>query len=415
MLYDPEMLANGGCVEMLDPLPTRAAEQRLLAAVAQLYERGVLPSALEHVSLGQAYGCAPEHADVALYAVWHYFRSRQRWAAAAACFGGVARCHPSAVVWQAAALRASGRGEGITQLLGTALERDPDSPTLLVAMATECMALQQVSHLGCGVVAAGLRDLRRACAGLNRRIPFGAASAAPSAAGAIIRSPTWQSCHLTHTWLPQVDTASRLARRAVQFQRRCRPAWLLLARCYAAEGLYAEALATLNAVPTPPLPRDERELLFVVPPPPTKHITEPTVRWKFWTCPVDSGYSSSCWLCQHTKGGSAVPSASAYSPSRPCCCVQVRHYDPDLEAARGLALEEGDTGGLSRMLAYLPGAGAPWVVWPNKREGRRAQCLENQPCNCPCQDVAVWLSCLDWGGQAHMAPAHDNPHPLQSC
>jgi hypothetical protein len=37
-------------------------------------------------------------------------------------------------------------------------------------------------------------------------------------------------------------------------------------------------------------------------------------------------------------------------------CPQVRSYQADLEAARALALEEGDTGGSSRLLAYLPGA-----------------------------------------------------------
>lgn len=31
-------------------------------------------------------------------------------------------------------------------------------------------------------------------------------------------------------------------------------------------------------------------------------------------------------------------------------------YQPDLEAARALALEEGDASGSSRLLAYLPGA-----------------------------------------------------------
>lgn len=36
--------------------------------------------------------------------------------------------------------------------------------------------------------------------------------------------------------------------------------------------------------------------------------------------------------------------------------LQVRSYQADLEAARALALEEGDTSGVSRLLAYLPGA-----------------------------------------------------------
>lgn len=78
--------------------------------------------------------------------------------------------------------------------------------------------------------------------------------------------------------LQQVDTAARLARQAVHLAPRCRPAWLLLARCYAAEGQFSEALVTLNAVPTPPLPRDERELLHVVPPPEPARLTTPQVR-----------------------------------------------------------------------------------------------------------------------------------------
>lgn len=76
---------------------------------------------------------------------------------------------------------------------------------------------------------------------------------------------------------PQVDAAASLARRAVRACPKARPAWLLLARCYAAQQAYASALITLNVVPTPPLPRDELELLHVVPPPKGKDITRPHV------------------------------------------------------------------------------------------------------------------------------------------
>jgi hypothetical protein len=216
-LYEPEMTLNGGCIVTADPLPTLAAERQLLAAVERLYQSRVLPAALESVSVAQGFGAVPEHTDLTLYALWHHFRSKQRWGAARAFFSRLGACYPAAAVWEAAVMRASGRGAGALELLGGALERSPTSPPLLAAMAAECVRLQQM------------------------------------------------------------DTAARLARRAVNMQRRCRPAWLILARCYAAEGQFAEALVTLNAVPTPPLPRDERELLMVVPPPEPERVTAPQV------------------------------------------------------------------------------------------------------------------------------------------
>jgi hypothetical protein len=138
------MTLNGGCIVFRDPVASPAAEQQLLEAVQALYAQGVLPFALEPISVSQGCGAAPEHCDPALFAVWHHFRKMQRWDAAAAFFSRLAGCYPAAAVWQAATLRAAGRGEGVIEVLGAALERTPSSPPLLAAMAAECMRLQQV-------------------------------------------------------------------------------------------------------------------------------------------------------------------------------------------------------------------------------------------------------------------------------
>lgn len=216
-LYEPEMTLNGGALATLDPLPTPAAERALLAAVEALYAARVLPAGLEPVSVSQGYGTMPEQSDLVAFAVWHHFRRRQRWTAARTFFARLGAHCPAAAVWEAAALRAAGREEGVCELLRSALERSPSSPALLSALAAEYMRVQQI------------------------------------------------------------EAAAKLARRAVQLQPRCRPAWLIIARCYAAEGRFAEALVSLNAVPTPPLPRDERELLLVVPPLEPERVTAPQV------------------------------------------------------------------------------------------------------------------------------------------
>lgn len=150
VLYDPEMLLSAGPLDVLPAAATPAEEARLLGSVLALYTAGVLPGGLVHVAAAQGYGALPEHADIALYAVWHHLRSRQRWTAATTFFSRLSRVHPPAAVWQAAALRAAGRSEGITQLLGGALEAAPESPALLVAMATECLKLQQVRSAASG-------------------------------------------------------------------------------------------------------------------------------------------------------------------------------------------------------------------------------------------------------------------------
>jgi thioredoxin-like negative regulator of GroEL len=84
---------------------------------------------------------------------------------------------------------------------------------------------------------------------------------------------------LGHELLEQGESeaAASLARRALAASPRCRPAWLLLAKCFVAERQYAAALVALNVVPTPPLPAAEVELLHVVPPPAPKDTTKPQV------------------------------------------------------------------------------------------------------------------------------------------
>jgi hypothetical protein len=259
-LYEPEMTLNGGCLDVLDPLISPAAERQLLVAVEDLYTRRVLPAALEPISVAQGFGATPEHADPVLFAVLHHFRSRQRWLAARTFFARLGAIYPPAAIWEAVVLRGLGRSDAVIELLGSALEHSPSSPLLLAAMATECMRLQQVG------LKRGGRLFRVATASAQ----------APCTAGKVCTLPS--PCAMDDPTHDQVDTAARLARRAVQLQPRCRPAWLLLARCYTAENRFAEALVTLNAVPTPPLPRDERELLLVVPPPDPARVTTPQVR-----------------------------------------------------------------------------------------------------------------------------------------
>lgn len=69
----------------------------------------------------------------------------------------------------------------------------------------------------------------------------------------------------------------KLCRRAIRVNHFLRPAWLVLARCYAGAKSLALALVTLNVLPTPPLPREDLELVHVVMPPPCKGVTKPQV------------------------------------------------------------------------------------------------------------------------------------------
>jgi hypothetical protein len=179
----------------------------------------------------QGFGVAAEHMDLVLVALWQHFRRRQRWAAAADFFRELMASYSPAALLLAAAERAQGLGPGRSGSLSELLAR----PT---------------SGLG----------------------------ATPSS-------------HASHTLVPatmvalgfelldqgESEAAASLARRALAAWPRCRPAWLLLAKCFVVERQYAAALVALNVVPTPPLPAAEVELLHVVPPPAPKATTQPQV------------------------------------------------------------------------------------------------------------------------------------------
>lgn len=176
----------------------------------------------------QGYGVSADHMDLVLAALWQHFRRRQRWEAAADFFRELMQvCSPAALLL-CAAQRAQGfaHGSGGTTL-SELLARPAPSPTPHTSHF-----LEPATMVGLG-----------------------------------------------HELLDQGDTdaAASLARRALAVSPRCRPAWLLLAKCFVVEGQFAAALVALNVVPTPPLPAAEVELLQVVPPPPPKDTTRPQV------------------------------------------------------------------------------------------------------------------------------------------
>jgi hypothetical protein len=218
----------------------------------------------------QGYGVAAEHMDVVLAALWQHFRRRQRWEAAAAVFRRLLPVYSPAGLLLAAAERAQGVGYG----------------------------------------AGGVT--------LSELLARPAAGAAPRA---VLLPATMVG--LGHELLArgEAQAAASLARRALAALPRCRPAWLLLARCFAAEKQYAAALLALNAVPTPPLPLPEAELLHVVPPPPARALTQPQVS----AARVALGRSGACsWLagCARTvpAGGVTLHVTPACPPPR-CGCM----------------------------------------------------------------------------------------------
>lgn len=185
----------------------------------------------------QGFGVAAEEMDLVLAALWQHFRRRQRWAAAAEFFRQLVQVHSPAALLLAAAERAQGLG------------------------------------LGAGGAATLSELLARPAGPLT---PRGSQPLVPAT-----------MVGLGHELLEQGDAeaAAGLARRALAVCPRCRPAWLLLARCFVRQRQYAAALLALNVVPTPPLPAAEVELLHVVPPPAPKATTQPQVH------------------TQHSKGG----------------------------------------------------------------------------------------------------------------
>lgn len=167
--------------------------------------------------------------DLVLAALWQHFRRRQRWQAAADFFRELLQVYSPAALLVSAAERAQGLAPG------------NGGPTLSELLAR----------------------------------PVGG-SITPGASHALVPATM---VGLGHELLDQGESeaAASLARRALAASPRCRPAWLLLAKCFVAERQYAAALVALNVVPTPPLPAAEVELLHVVPPPAAKSTTQPQV------------------------------------------------------------------------------------------------------------------------------------------
>ncbi|MEW5316765.1 MAG: hypothetical protein WDW38_008115 [Sanguina aurantia] len=139
-------------------------------------------------------GCIAEHMDILLFAVSRHFGRRQRWEAAVDFFSRLSGVYTPAAVYVAAVQRELGQFEDTLRTLSAAVEAEPHCTQLLVALAGECLSAQQV------------------------------------------------------------ETASKLARRALRIDAGLRPAWLVLARCYVRQDEPGLALVTLNIVPTPPTP-----------------------------------------------------------------------------------------------------------------------------------------------------------------
>ncbi|GLI71473.1 hypothetical protein VaNZ11_016611 [Volvox africanus] len=218
-LYDAELVSHSSVpVARYPPIPNSADEVRLLEAVTGLYEDMVLPEALEALTVDQSGGIAPEHADVVLYTLLHYFSKRQHWGTAFKFFTRLARVYPTAALYVAAVQRECGLYDEAMATLTRAVEEAPDDPVLLAGLATECL------------------------------------------------------------YADKVDAALRLATKSAHFRPQLRPAWLVLSRAHVRRGAGAAALVVLNLVPPPPLPGKEGAMLHVVVPPDPKSVTKPAVQ-----------------------------------------------------------------------------------------------------------------------------------------
>ncbi|KAG2487075.1 hypothetical protein HYH03_014321 [Edaphochlamys debaryana] len=222
-LYDAELVSYSRAPVARHPsLPSHADESRLLTAVLGLYEDGVLPEALDALTIDQACGVAPEHADVVLHALLHYFSKRQRWGTALEFFARLSVVYPAAALYVAAVQRECGLYDEALSTLSRAVDDTPDEPLLLAALATECL------------------------------------------------------------YADQLEASLRFATRAVRIRPLLRPGWLALARAHVRlgggggpGGGSAAALVVLNLVPPPPLPGREDAMLHVVVPPDPKATTRP--------------------------------------------------------------------------------------------------------------------------------------------
>ncbi|MEW5305627.1 MAG: hypothetical protein WDW36_008157 [Sanguina aurantia] len=216
-LYDPELVSFGSVVMRYEPLPSPEEERRLLGHILEMYSSKVLPQGLELLTEDKFGGCIAEHMDILLFAVSRHFGRRQRWEAAVDFFSRLSGVYTPAAVYVAAVQRELGQFEDTLRTLSAAVEAEPHCTQLLVALAGECLSAQQV------------------------------------------------------------ETASKLARRALRIDAGLRPAWLVLARCYVRQDEPGLALVTLNIVPTPPTPLGkEAEMLFTRAPPHARNYTKPS-------------------------------------------------------------------------------------------------------------------------------------------
>lgn len=221
----------------------------------------------------QGYGVSSLHMDLVLTALWQHFRRRQRWEAARDFFNELVQ------VYSPAALA-----------LGKLVHEHSRSPP--------------------GHKMAYLSGLLARPVGDRKPPPVPEKAVPPHSSHTLVPSTM---VGLGHELLYQGESeaAASLARRALAASPRCRPAWLLLAKCFVIDKQYAAALVALNVVPTPPLPAAEAELLHVVPPPAPKDTTKPQVR------ALSRRLSLRCCLLRmHAPGASLLHKSAAVLSSR---------------------------------------------------------------------------------------------------
>lgn len=221
----------------------------------------------------QGYGVSSIHMDLVLTALWQHFRRRQRWEAARDFFNELVQ------VYSPAALA-----------LGRLVHEHSGSPPG-----------QKMAYLS-GLLSRPVGD---------RKPPPVPEKAVPPHSSHTLVPSTMVGLGHELLYQGESEAAASLARRSLAALPRCRPAWLLLAKCFVVDKQYAAALVALNVVPTPPLPAAEAELLHVVPPPAPKDTTKPQVR------ALSRRFSLRCCsLRLHAPGASLRPEPAAALSSR---------------------------------------------------------------------------------------------------
>jgi predicted Zn-dependent protease len=76
----------------------------------------------------------------------------------------------------------------------------------------------------------------------------------------------------------QLEAAAQLIRRALKLNPHARPAWLLLARCCVLQRCFASALIALNVMPSAPMPQGDLQQLQLQDLPQAASHTQPQVR-----------------------------------------------------------------------------------------------------------------------------------------